>query len=488
MKLQQIKNVLKEKEAKEALKTKEGRIAFVKTFGFTAYLILYKRGKYTIDFAKFHTELIDVIENLKDFIGVLGFRGCGKSTILEDYAEYCLVTGISKYTLYVGSTDEKSKTAVRNIKNEIENNELLLSDFNIDIKKSKYSMNDKWGEGQISLFGNTVQAKSRGAKVRGVKFQDSRVTLVICDDLEDTENTKNDEIRKKTKEWFFTELVPAMAPDELGDGTKIIMIGNLVHKDCLLANLETKQTNNADLIKILRFPLLNNEGEVLWKAMYPTNESVEKAKAKVMLSGEGMGAVIWAREYLLKLVDEQDQVIKDSDLQYYPDEWLQREFIKGGVGIDLAISLKQTADYTAMVKGVIVKNDNGERRLIILKNPVKERLQFEQTISKAKMLKAEMPQSTVFYVENVAYQQASIEIMQKNGINTVGVQAKGDKRSRLISISPYIKSGVVLFPKQGCEKLLEELLGFGIEPHDDVLDAFVHLVGNILNQPEVICV
>lgn len=482
------KELFKKQEVQDSLLSKEGRRAFVNLTGFRGYLICYKGHKYTLDFALFHSELINSLENDKDFIGVLGFRGCGKSTILEDYAEYCLLNGISKYTLYIGSTDEKSKTAIRNIKNEVESNTLLLSDYDIDIKVSKYNMNEKWAESQISLIGNTIQAKSRGAKVRGVKYQDSRITLVICDDLEDSENTKNSDIRKKTREWFFTELVPAMASDEVSKGTKIVMLGNLVHKDCLLAHLENKQNDNTSLIKVLRFPLEDENGEVTWKAMYPTKESVEKAKAKVMLAGEGMGAVIWAREFLLKMIDEQDQVIKDNEIQYYTQDWLQRPFIKGGVGIDLAISLKQTADYTSMVKGVIVNNDYGEKRLIILPNPVKERLGFENTISKAKVIKAEMPENTTFYVEDVAYQKASIEIMQKNGINAKGVIPRGDKRSRLINISMYIKSGMVLFPKQGAEQLLEEILGFGIEPHDDLLDAFVHLVGNILNQQEVICV
>lgn len=482
------KKLFNRPEVKEILKTKEGRLSFVRLTGFRGYLMLYKAEKYNLDFASFHSTLFNSLENDRDFIGVLGFRGCGKSTISEDYAEYCMVTGISKYTLYIGSTDEKSKSAVRNIKNCLENNNLLLSDHDIDIVKSKYVLNDKWGEGQLSINGCTIQAKSRGAKVRGVKYQDSRVTLVICDDLEDTENTRSDEIRRKTREWFFTELVPAMASDQIEGNTKIVMIGNLVHRDCLLAHLDIKKEANGNLIKIHKFSLLDEEENATWRDLYPTKESIEKQKQKVMLAGEGIGSVIWAREYLLKMIDEADQVIKDTDLQYYPDEWLQKEFIKGGVGIDLAISLKQTADYTAMVKGVIIKNDYGERRLLILKNPIKERLQFEQTISKAKLIKSEMPPATTFYVENVAYQQASIEIMQKNGINAIGVRPKGDKRSRLIDVSMYVKSGIVLFPKNGAEKLIEELLGFGIEAHDDVLDAFVHLVGNILNEPEVICV
>lgn len=36
--------------------------------------------------------------------------------------------------------------------------------------------------------------------------------------------------------------------------------------------------------------------------------------------------------------------------------------------------------------------------------------------------------------------------------------------------------GAVKFPRTGCEQLLAQLFGFGIEKHDDALDAFVYLI------------
>jgi predicted phage terminase large subunit-like protein len=469
--------------------TDQGRIESSQN-SFFLFLGNYYKHKIQLPPADFHRGLIETLQDVNDFIAILGFRGSAKSTILEAYALWCMITGRSKYTIYIGSTDTKSKQSVANIKAEIESNELLRKDFNIVLDNAiKTDMSSKWGEGQITVHGNTIVAKSRGAKgIRGSLFDGSRLTLIICDDIEDTDNTKSQEQRAKTREWFFTEVVPATAQGVLASDVKIVMIGNLVHRDCLLAHLDDKKLENQNIINVMRFPLLDENGEITWKGLYPDMEAVNKQKQKVMLAGQGMGAVIWAREYLLKMIDDEAQIIKDTDIQYYPDEWLQREFISGAVGVDLAISLKQTADYTSMVKAVFVKNDFGEKRLLVLRNPIKQRLQFEETISTAKVIKSEMPPNSVFYVEDVAYQKASIEIMQKNGINAVGVKPLGDKRSRLISISPYIKSGMVLFPKQGAEAILEEVIGFGIEPHDDVLDAFVHVVGNMLNRPEVICV
>jgi len=40
----------------------------------------------------------------------------------------------------------------------------------------------------------------------------------------------------------------------------------------------------------------------------------------------------------------------------------------------------------------------------------------------------------------------------------------------------------VKFPEQGCEDLLMQLLGFGVESHDDLVDALVMLILGIFGK------
>ena len=44
----------------------------------------------------------------------------------------------------------------------------------------------------------------------------------------------------------------------------------------------------------------------------------------------------------------------------------------------------------------------------------------------------------------------------------------------------YIKTGVVKFPRKGAEQLIAQLLGFGIEKHDDAVDALVYLILGVI--------
>lgn len=468
-----IKTLTKE-QRKRILNDKEFRVRFCKR-SFFHFISYYLRHKFTLPPANFHFDLIQSLETVDDvnkYLAVLGFRGSAKSTILEAFAIWSLVNGKHNFIVYIGNTMDDSKMSLANIRNEIEENQDLQTDFNIILEhKKKPDFREKWSDGQLTIKNCTIIAKSREQKIRGVKYKDYRIDLIIGDDLEDVKDADTVEKRKKTRQWFFTEVLPATKQGSQADNVKVVLIGNLVHRDCLIAHL-----SKGKIVKTLWFPLIDDNGEIAWKGLYPDMEAVEKEKEKVMLAGEGMGHIIWAREYLLKTVDEEDAIITLTDIQYYPDEWLQKQFLSAGVGVDFAISKKQTADYTAMVKAVEVKNEEGEKRLLIMKNPIKGRFGFEETIQKAVEINELMPVGVKFYPEDQNYQKSAIEIMERNGLNVVPMKAVGDKRSRLVSACFYIKTGRVLFPKEGAEELIENIIGFGIEDHDDLADAMAYVI------------
>lgn len=436
----------------------------------------YLRHRFPLAPATFHKEMLDSLETVDDlnrYIAIMGFRGSAKSTILEAFAIWSLVNDKHNFIVYIGATIDDSKLSLANIRDEIEQNVDLRKDFGITLKvdDSGGKIGEKWSEAQLTIGKCTIMARSRGQKVRGLKYKDARIDLIICDDLEDVKDASSEENRKKNRLWFFTEVMPATKQGVNADNVKVVVLGNYVHRDCLLIHLL-----KSPIVRGFRFAILDENGNITWPGLYPNMEAVEREKEKVMIAGEGMGAVIWAREYLLKDADEADMILVPSDVQYYDPAWLQRPTVGAGVGVDFAISKKQTADYTAMTKAFDVKNDEGERRLLILPKPLNARLNFEETIREAVAINEVMPNGTKWYPEKVAYQEAAIEIMQKNGLQTVPMPSVTDKRSRAIAACFYIKKGRVLFPREGCEELLAQFFGFGIEPHDDLCDSAVNVI------------
>ena len=58
-----------------------------------------------------------------------------------------------------------------------------------------------------------------------------------------------------------------------------------------------------------------------------------------------------------------------------------------------------------------------------------------------------------------------------------------DKRSRLVLTANAIKFGRVLFPKEGAEQLIQQIVHFSSVKHDDLADAFANLVHSVSEDP-----
>lgn len=476
---------LTDKEWDEIWKDKLLRVELAKS-SFFHFMAIYIAHQFELPPADFHADIVDAFDSVDDlnkYIAIEGFRGSAKSTLTEAFAIWSMLNGRHNFIVFVGNVADDAKMALANMRSEIEENIMLRADFDIQIEddsKKKHGFREKWSESQITVKGCTMVAKSKDQKIRGRKFKTDRIDMIIADDLEDVKDAQTEEGRLKTRQWFFTEILPATKQGVLAGNVKVVMIGNKVHKDCLIEHL-----SKGNIVRVFKFGLFSkdangniveDEEHITWKGLYPNMEAIAKEKEKVMLAGEDMGPVIWAREYLLIDYDSEDMVLKPSEIGYYDDEWLQRKPLSAGVGVDFAISEKQTADFTAMVKGMEVTDDAGERKLLIMKNNVEKRMGIVETIKTAVEINDIMPIGTKFYPEKVQYQESAIQIMERNGLKVERMSAVGDKKARITSACWYIKTKRVLFPKTGAEKVIASLVGFGTEKHDDTADACAYLI------------
>jgi hypothetical protein len=334
---------LSDKDLDEIYDDKLLRVEVAKS-SFFHFCVLYLSENFELEPAVFHKDILDALDSVNDvdkFLSIMGFRGCAKSTILEAFAIWSMLNEKHNYIVWIGNTMDDSKESLANIKAEIEENDDLRADFDIylvdDEKTSGQNViTKKWSEKQLIIGDCTIVAKSRMGKVRGKKFKKARIDLIICDDLEDIETSDTVEKRITTRKWFYTEVMQATKQGTLSTNTKVVMLGNLVHRDCLV-----KQFGQSDKVKFFQFPLLDEDGNITWKALYPDMEAVENKKQEVLMAGEGMGHVIWAREYLLKDADEEDMVLSLNDIQYYPDEcYKENHYLQGLVLTSLYLKNK----------------------------------------------------------------------------------------------------------------------------------------------------
>ena len=419
--------------------------------------------------APFQQEIISIAEDQNNKLAVIvAFRGSAKSTLITTASVLWSILGRpqKKFIIILSQTEQKARQHLQNIKLELEGNEVLRKDLGpFDEEKNQ------WGSTALIIkkFNAKIMIGSVEQSIRGLRFGENRPDLIILDDVEDTTSVRTQEGRNKTYDWLTGEVLPA------GDKeTKVIAVGNLLHEDSLLKRLE-RNIENGEIDGVYReYPIINKDNQPLWLGKFPTLEDVEIERRKVMSN------VAWAREYLLKIVNNEDQPIKREWVQYYdllpPDNF----HTYYATGIDLAISLKDSADYTAMVSAKICGRGD-KLRIYILSNVINKRMTTQEILEQAKLVSASLHRGKLF-IEDNGFQISFVDHLKRQNYPAEGVRSVSDKYGRLTSVSFLVESGKVFFPKIGAEALIHQLLGFGTEKHDDMVDAFSLLLGKIVEK------
>ena len=411
---------------------------------------------------------------------IIAHRGSAKTTMAKlFYPIWATITGRKHHIILIADTFNQSKDHIYNLKNELDNNERLKKDFGPFDVKTETEKKEEWQKSSMIIpnYDVKIAGKSTGQKIRGIRYKQYRPDAIIIDDIENLEMVRTKEQRDKTYRWFTGSVIPSGEKDR----TKKVLIGNLLHGDAIMSRIKKEITDGKRNGRVFEFPIMDSKGEILWKGKYPDIEAIKTEKKNVS-GGTMIGMRAWQREYLLKLVPEEGQIIKDEWIRKYDN--VSGEIVAKGTGMDLAISKKATADYTAAVSGKLTIL-NEEPKIYIMPNPLNERLSGFETTQRAMAISKALGgerELTPLWVEDVAYQRMQIEAMERAGLPVTGIKVSTDKRARLMTIASYVQNGTVLFPKEGCEDLILQLTGFGVEQYDDLTDAFVYCIQGLMNR------
>lgn len=411
---------------------------------------------------------------------VSAFRGSGKSTLFTMSFPLWAILGEqkAKYILILSKTQQKAQLFLQHIKYQLETNQQLKNDLGpFQEERSGWNM--------ISLYLPNYKAKisiaSVEQSVRGLRHNQHRPDLIICDDLEDLDSVKTQESRDKTYAWLISDVLPTGSSH-----TRLVVVGSLLHQDSIIKKLQ-KSIEDEKMNGVYRaYPILDSDGSPTWPGKYPNKQAIEAEKKR------GITDIVWRREYMLEIVPDENQIVREEWIQKYttlPAFSRETDHRYAAVAIDLAISESSTADYTAMVMAEVY-GSRDTLRIHILPNPVNERLTFPATYERIKLIVTALGGYPKIIIEDVGYQKSVIQRLTADGYQAEGFTPHGnDKPARLSATTHLIQSGHVLFPGHGAEKLIQQLLGFGIEKHDDLVDAFAMLILKIMevdNKPRLV--
>jgi predicted phage terminase large subunit-like protein len=437
------------------------------------FLNLYFPEHLEFETAPFQYEMLDLIQRDDwKLLCVTAFRAGAKTTILNFAHVLWAVLGKreSNFVLIITQTQTQARQQMKNLRSALEYNHVFARDMG-PFKNDT----EEWGASSIVFTKRKarISVASVNEAIRGIKHLQYRPDLVLIDDPEDLQSAKTTEGRNKIYNWFKGEVLPIGSKN-----TRFVVLGNVVHERCLVMRLKQEITENKMSGIFKEYPILNEFGESMWPGKFATPEDIAAERKRI---GDDR---TWYREYLLKVLPEDDQIISRDAIKHYdvlPAKTTANEYRFAVSSVDPAAKIGEENDFTAIVSAQIY--GYGENmKIYILANPVNRKMLFPEIIKTIKEISTRIGDGnkTRTYIEGNAAQSYAVQQLNPDGYPVTEVTSRGDKRERLFCVSPAILNAQVLFPRQRCELLIDQLVNFGLEDHDDLSDALVMLINEVM--------
>jgi predicted phage terminase large subunit-like protein len=407
---------------------------------------------------------------------ILGPRESAKTTAVLTWALRLLVADRRTRIGLVSQTDALAVSFLRELAHELETNPRLQALMGGAVRPDPPAV---WTQHGIQLAGGAagkdlnVWACGAGGQVSG-----RRCDVLICDDLEDRDTVQSPLQRQRTREWFFRELLPTLTPDG-----KAVYVCTRKHHDDLASYLLRPGSGWEALDRWAK--AVQPDGSSYWPDRWPL-EALLARKAEL----EATDVHAWAQEYL-------NEPARDEVALFRPWEW--PTFPAGAPPLDdvtvlqawdLAISQRETADYTC---GVTLGADRRGRWYVL---DVRRGHWDFPTTQQEIVLAAAQWRPAVIGIEAVQYQAAAVqEVLHRTHLPVVPLVPGGtmtptatprggaalrlprDKLSRARLVEARAAAGMVLRPDPPppwWPAFARELGEFPAGAHDDQADALAY--------------
>lgn len=427
-----------------------------------------------VETPEFQEQWGNILLHGKNHYAIEGFRNSGKTgVVLRAYPLHCLVypSKDTQYVVFIMSNQTAASKRLKEIEDEYMNNELFSMNLIRVVERSEKAFevvlkHPDFEDGMWVRF----EAYGKGASVRGLNIHDKRPDIILIDDPQDVEDSRSDTVQNNDYDWFLSDVYFLGKKTKTGKSSRIFFIGNNLGEKCLIEQV----ISNKDELNFMavRIPILDIEGNSAWPERWTSDEIIAERD-----SFRRMGKLdIWEREKMCIAISPETQLFKKEYFKYFKPEVLDRSNMNVFTTVDLAISQKETADYTAVCTIAV----NSENHWFVLD------LQFgrwDPSKTMDTVFDAVVRYKPVYVgMEKVAYQAALSHFIEKEmpkrnvWFTVKDLEAKEKKEERIKAIQPRFKAGTVWFP-MGASFLGElegELLAFPKSLHDDLIDALAY--------------
>lgn len=389
--------------------------------------------------------------------------------------------------LLVSDTEAQASLFLGNIKNALQDNPQLIELFGLKknlagqvqfVKDSETDIIVEFDDGHKFR----IIAKGSEQKLRGLLWNNSRPDIIIGDDMENDELVMNKERRLKFKKWVTNALLPCRS-----DKGIVRFVGTILHMDSMLEGLMPKPYDKKTVTEPLR---QYTTTRTMWKSikyrahsddfkmlLWPQKKSVEGFKELRQQAFDTGMQDGYSQEYLNIPIDESSTYFRRADFIPMREEDYKKS-VRYYITADLAISDKETADYSVFVVGAV-----DEDKRIQIRNVIRERMDGREIVDTLLMLQK------LYDPEAVGIEEMQVSkaigpflreemIRHNNYLSLLPLRHGGkDKITRARSIQARMRAQGCKFDKQGDWYPIfeDELMRFPRDKHDDQVDAFSYL-------------
>ncbi len=422
------------------------------------------------EFGSFHRELFQELKYMLDNTGLIEAFGLprehGKSTINSFlFPLYSTLYGKSQFTLIISATEQIALPFLDMIKDELDNNQLLIEDFGI-YKGSRWNNNEIWIRSRSGIDA-CIMIRGIDGSLRGIHFKHHRPQLVLLDDLLKDDTAKSEAKREQVKNTFTDVVIPIGTRD-----TNILVVGTILNEEDLMADLLRGKIPGVRSIKKASIISWSARDDLWaeWEGKYNNLQDLDRietaksffyAHQDEMLEGT---EILWSDylDYYYLMCKKQAMGDKSfyKEMQNDPrstDDYIFQnlsfwdrlpdfEELEIAMYIDPAIKAAKRNDYSAIT---ILGQHKKTSQMYVIDGSIHKLLPddlFQIAIQKLQLFPVDKIGFEATQAQSYMKQKFEEQLWQNKIYTPVDeVVARGQKHERIITLEPDIKKGHILF-------------------------------------------
>ena len=387
---------------------------------------------------------------------LIWFRESWKTLLATIKIIHSIVYKKNRFLMVYSYDKRKSTSRLYDIVVQLQTNKKLINDFwqlfpewrQSEDESQKRSIPDFITKNWVKVKASSIWESPRW-EMYLAKDWSFRPDLILLDDIDVEKSVQNIDIIDKNYSWIKSELFWWVSQD-----CKIIFLWNIIKSDWVTLRLEKDFLNSEEWI-IRRQALIDN-WNITWNRF--TEEDIEKRKALLW-------TISFNQNYLLIPYSWWDSIIKRHQIKWF-NEFLNFDFII--IWIDPAISENNRSDSFAISMCWILWDSYYFIECLELKWEDKDPFKATNIV----LWLYNKYKARYVIIETIAFQQVMSKLFKQAWIATKEVKPHKDKISRLLEHQYLFEQWKVNFSDK-CSNLVEQLLMFPNDKHDDMVDSMI---------------